>query len=432
MAENKGGKKEKKENPILKNAPKHYVNFLHARPQLVRSRTTPTVTTIKEACELLNDLANKQIADECNAKEFTVESILSPCTTQGAGGGAQPVDLVIVIDTSGSMDAEAVSLSNAAAAAIKAAQKKCPSDLNVTWLGIEGTFAGTNFNTTLRDYLHGLGIADADIKHRIGNLEDGARSIEDISIHFNWRAGSSRAILFLGDEPLEGGSPQEQSDKDAADDAISTANSNNVNVFTYAGSGIEIYQSPLGVKAIDEYERVATSTGGIAYSYQGGDISEFQVILEEIICANAGTGCEPIRIPEIRPCFELQWGDGPNDHIETDDVEVLCLKAWNPYSNVTLKDVTAYVLIIGVGGIPALLPDGTPSVYIKPSYNICFGDLAACGQADATTASSVSREIVLISRGAKEGPYYILVVYCYSAEFHLAFGSAFPIELVKS
>ncbi|MDH3603972.1 MAG: hypothetical protein OEU26_30565 [Candidatus Tectomicrobia bacterium] len=50
------------------------------------------------------------------------------------------VDLVIVIDTSASMEDEAVGLSQAAEAAIEAARASCPSDLHVEWFGCEGTW----------------------------------------------------------------------------------------------------------------------------------------------------------------------------------------------------------------------------------------------------------------------------------------------------
>lgn len=42
-----------------------------------------------------------------------------------------------------------------------------------------------------------------------------------------------------------------------------------------------------------------------------------------------GERCAPAELPVIRPCFKLQWGDGPEDRIETDDVEIFCLTAWN-------------------------------------------------------------------------------------------------------
>ncbi|MFH7028319.1 MAG: hypothetical protein ACHBN1_23700 [Heteroscytonema crispum UTEX LB 1556] len=51
------------------------------------------------------------------------------------------VDLVIFIDTSSSMKDEAQALSSSAEAAIAAAKSSCPSDLRVTWLGIEGIWS---------------------------------------------------------------------------------------------------------------------------------------------------------------------------------------------------------------------------------------------------------------------------------------------------
>ena len=66
---------------------------------------------------------------------------------------AIPVDLVIAIDTSVSVKAEAEGLSQAAETAIANARSHCPSDLRVIWLGIEGTWKNTQFTRTVRDYL---------------------------------------------------------------------------------------------------------------------------------------------------------------------------------------------------------------------------------------------------------------------------------------
>lgn len=418
--------------------PKPFAYLLGPRARVLHKRPRPAEPALEELCKLIEVEANKQLVTDCQAKEFTVESIFRPCGAANDTDGLTPVDLVILIDTSGSMGDEGDSLSSAADTAIQEAMKKCKSDLRVTWLGIEGTFPNTRFDTTLRDYLHSLGVSDSNILSRreadIGHAarEDGARGIQDICNHFDWRPGAFRAVFFLGDEPLEGGEPQTDADKVAADNAITTANSTNVKVFTYAGTGIELWEdASTGRKAVDEYERVATGTDGIAFSVAQG-IGEFQQILEEIICASSGGVCTAVRLPEIRPCFTLRWGDGPSDHIETDDVEVLCLTASNPYTNVTLKNVTAFVVVVGPTGLPEKLPDGTRSVELKPFWPICFGDLSPCGLDAPEAPSSLSREIVLVSRGAKEGPYFVLVGYCYGAEFNLAFASAFPVELVRS
>ncbi len=413
--------------------PKAFADFLRARPQLFH--VPPQPPTLAQLCDLISVEANKLLAADCAAKQFTVDSIYPPSACGQVGAVTKPVDLVVVIDTSGSMAGEAENLNAAADAAIEAARQKCPSDLRVAWFGIEGTFPNTKFDTELRDYLNSLGVPDSDIEGRrvedIGQpaQEDGAAAIEDISEHFDWRPDASKVIFYLGDEALEGGGFTDLADQQAATDAISAANGKVVVVHTYAGTGAEADPNVPGT--IDEYGRVAKSTGGTAF-VAPADLTRFQEILEEIICEGAGATCLPVRLPDIHPCFTLQWGDGPNDRIETDDVEVLCLTASNPYSNVTLKNVTAFLLVMSATGLPENLPDGTPSVVIKPYSMICFGDLPPCGLGKANGRSAVSREVVLISRGAREDTYYIFVVYCYSVEFALAFGSVFPIELVKS
>jgi hypothetical protein len=144
-------------------------------------------------------------------------------------------------------------------------------------------------------------------------------------------------------------------------------------------------------------------------------------------------GCKPVELPLIRPCFKLRWGDGPNDRIETDDTEVLCLTAWNPYSNIAITDLIAYVWLADSNlNPPQPLPDGTPSVWIRPSTRICFGDIPPCDENKPNERPSVSRELVLVSRGAQEGTYVVLVGYCYSVRLDLSHYSLFELDLVAS
>ena len=148
---------------------------------------------------------------------------------------------------------------------------------------------------------------------------------------------------------------------------------------------------------------------------------------------DGGERCAPLELPLIYPCFKLQWGDGPDDRIETDDVEILCIKAWNPYSNVIIKDLIAYIYIVDENNNPPdTLPDGTPSVMVKPANGICFGDLPPCDENNPSESPTVSRELALISRGAKDGTYFVAVFYCYSVELAFAWFNVFPIDLIKS
>ncbi|QSQ14515.1 OmpA family protein [Myxococcus landrumensis] len=199
------------------------------------------------------------------------------------------VDLVVAIDASKSMREEAVGLSEMVGSAIKAAQTRCPSNLRVTYLGIEGTFGGTRFTTTVRDYLlQTVGADEAELKSRRftwiagGKVrEDGARTIQDLSAHFDWRTGAQRAIFFLGDEGLNGGGEIAAKDIAAANHAIEAAVSAEVRVHTYLGAS-----KVKGLEALEsEYARVARETGGQAYTVQRS-LSGLQSMLESVICGS--------------------------------------------------------------------------------------------------------------------------------------------------
>ncbi|HYO92535.1 MAG TPA: hypothetical protein VEQ40_12900 [Pyrinomonadaceae bacterium] len=142
--------------------------------------------------------------------------------------------------------------------------------------------------------------------------------------------------------------------------------------------------------------------------------------------------CQQVEQPKIVPCFRLRWGDGPNDQLETEDTEILCLTVCNPYSNVALNNFTVQLIVTDINGMPVPnQPDGTPSVLIKPSYMICFDDIPPCNP-QRPLQSCVSREVVMINRGAIPGKYRIFVIYCFQACFTELNGQLFELELVSS
>jgi hypothetical protein len=244
----------------------------------------------------------------------------APATVAGGGGAtatvpASPievtvipqVDLVVVIDASGSMNDEATALSNAVGAAIEAAKTSCPSDLRVTYLGIEGIFQGTRFDRTVRNYLTTTAkVADSALRGRQtgtladgGAKEDGARAIEDVSLHFNWRSGAYRALFFLGDESLEGGNEnakQDQADIEAATRAIGVAKKAGVQVHTYLGTST--VKASVKKEIQSEYARVAKETGGQAFTSQDA-ISGFTSLLQKVICGSKTI--KPTPQPEPTP-----------------------------------------------------------------------------------------------------------------------------------
>ena len=201
-----------------------------------------------------------------------------------------PVDLVILMDTSVSMKDEAVALSAAASAAIDLAKGSCPSDLRVTWLGLEGVWKGTHFNNTVHKYLNKVAhVAPGDLLSRKkgelaggGAQEDGARNIEDVTMHFDWREGAARAIFYLTDEALDaGGDRVTPSQTTAADKAIATAKAGGVTLHTYFGTTKSRFKAGLH----KEFARVANATGGQAFTDKDS-IGGFAAVLEKIICAS--------------------------------------------------------------------------------------------------------------------------------------------------
>ncbi|XYI03629.1 hypothetical protein ACMHYB_29225 [Sorangium sp. So ce1128] len=215
------------------------------------------------------------------------------------------VDLVVVTDTSSSMLDEADNLNKTVSAAVAAAQGSCPSDLRVTYLGIEGTFKNTRFDTSVRTYLtqkaqvdpsrlrgRTAATAGATASDAAGFREDGARAIEDIANHFNWRPGAARAIFYMGDEPLEGGlgvtgTGQDQEDIEAATRAIDAAKKAGVRVHTYMGTAKLSEQARKAISG--EYARVAQETGGQFFASQD-ELSAFQAMLEKVICGSNPRG----------------------------------------------------------------------------------------------------------------------------------------------
>ncbi|MFC6100010.1 vWA domain-containing protein [Olivibacter domesticus] len=207
------------------------------------------------------------------------------------------VDLVIVIDTSGSMKDEAQALSAAISAAVEQAKSDCPSDLRVDYLGIEGTFENTKFDETVRSYLtQKVGVDAASLKSRVrkslanaGANEDGARAVEDVSEHYDWREGAERSIFLLQDESLDAGDMVvTPAGIKANNNAIATAIKNEVKVHTYLGTPDASLKYPTKQdeeNMIKEFKRLALRTGGDHNIYING-LPDFKKVLKDTICAS--------------------------------------------------------------------------------------------------------------------------------------------------
>ncbi|XXT24127.1 hypothetical protein WME94_21545 [Sorangium sp. So ce429] len=319
-------------------------------------------------------------------------------------GSIPAVDLVVVIDTSSSMLDEADKLNKTISAAVAAAQASCPSDLRVTYLGIEGTFKGTRFESSVRTYLtHKLQVDPSRLRGRTaetagatasdaaGFREDGARAIEDVTNHFDWRPGAARAIFYLGDEPFEGGlgvtgTGQDQEDIEAATRAIEAAKKAGVRVHTYMGTA---KLSEEARKAISgEYARVAQETGGQFFASQD-ELSAFQAMLEKVICGSNPGGHLWL--------YDIGKGIGK---YETDGQTITFKATGLPFRNATGDDFSYLAT--------RLLNDGAITVRVK-------------GKTDGNGDSTVG---VQIRDTLDRGSPYVMIHWEYDGYVHWSWRSA--------
>ena len=373
--------------------------------------------------ESLMATANLRLKQASEATHFTIASSVNPCPA--GDGQPTPVDLVVVMDTSGSMADEARPLDAKVEALISAATADCRADVRVVWLGIAKILPGTNFTQTCRKYLaENLNLPRRELESDPKDKEDGARSIIDLARHFDWRAGAARLLLFLGDEGLYQGDPQNKQDTLQTERAIGVAQEQQVAVFTYLGTPLGKRINP---KTQSQYQRLAAATGGQAYVHPPENLAGFQTALSGLACTSS-TACATLDLPQIQPCFELRWGEQAEDRLETNEVEVLYLVARNPYANVTFKDLAVRATL------KAAPPpqNGAAAVAIIPSDPICFDDLPPCNPQQPEQFSCLARELVLISREANSGSYMVELDYTCAVEIDQRGQDIFNLQLVRT
>ncbi len=144
-----------------------------------------------------------------------------------------------------------------------------PSDLKVTYLGIEGSSparcsARRSASTSPSSGSPRRTCAAASAaRSSPAERRRTARAIEDIVSHNDWRPGAKRAVLLLGDEGLEGGGEVDAADIAAASKAIGVAKGGDVRVHTYFAKGGAATKVRKANEA--EFARVAAETGGKAF-----------------------------------------------------------------------------------------------------------------------------------------------------------------------
>lgn len=209
--------------------------------------------------------------------------------------------------------------------------------------------------------------------------------------------------------------------------SFTNGNLGRVNPVTGAGANIGPFGFPnvwgidfcdgvlYGITASGQLLTVNTTTGAGTLQLNTGINSVFGMTAAEI---EEEIPCETADLPDLAPLFTVKYGDEIGDTIGTTDAECICITACNPYNNVTFRHVT--VMVSQVFDPNGDLVD-PKNLKFKPGRLVCFGDLGPCdNQSEGCGCSSEacsSREFIVVTNEAKEGPYTFIFEYCYSVEW---------------
>lgn len=395
------------------------------KPSATTLNPEPTKTITCDGKEIrlqkLNALLNSQAAGKHFYLDNCVERENCDCHTDDPSK-QKVVDLVVLIDTSGSLSPEYLAVDEAVKSAIDLAKRNCEVDLRIEFFGVNDIWAGTVFNQSHSSYLQGIHGASIFLKSLNSpglSSELGAKSIEDLSEHMDWREKACRAIFYISDEELSSVRPKDDYDYEdqATLEAIDTANNHNVSVFAH-----HITNLNQGPRIEQNYRDLCDQTGGKVFFSDTVSVDDYTNMLAEIICKGCGVNCPSARIPVYEPCISIKYGDGKKDQLETEDIEVLTVSVKSCYANLGFNNFRIGMLsVVKADGTPVdKLPDGTPAVKVYPLGPVCFGDIPAC---DEEGPQWVTREIVMVNRSAKPGKYLLQlsnmtynVCFCYSKE----------------
>jgi len=198
------------------------------------------------------------------------------------------LDIVVLFDTSGSMDDEAKALCDNVDAVMGRVQDKDIPVRYGIWGIAEDTFrvwdeaAGDNvYESFCLSSMVPEQISDSKVQH----FEDWGQAIIDVAENYAWQANATRIIIPISDEcPVGGSDPLEEPVNgkivhtcNEADEAIipavwGAAKANNVRVFPIAGAQFEEGDEIIEIEpVIAMMETIAGNTGGVVFRSQDAE-----------------------------------------------------------------------------------------------------------------------------------------------------------------
>ncbi len=200
------------------------------------------------------------------------------------------VDIVFLMDTSGSMGDEAAALCAELSGVSAQLAALGLTDFRVTILGLteNAEEAGPDYSCLSNSVLALLGDAipgsPAPGFEFLDDSEDWAPATAVVAARFSWLSGRLRVIVPISDEAPEDGDDCDEFDQSAIDNAISVAGANGVIV-----SPIVADAGAVDACIIDFANQLAGGTGGtVSFSNEPG--ADFAQIIFDLVVA----ACTPI------------------------------------------------------------------------------------------------------------------------------------------
>lgn len=247
-------------------------------------------------------LASTALASALGFSSAANASILIGGDAVSQASATSILQIVFAIDTSGSMTDDIASIGAKAQSVIQ--NLSCPTTdcwVQARFFGINGT-SGTVFNENLRTYIDGRNGAALPT---INNTEDNGPAVVDLVDWYEWNASLAtatqnyyRAIVTIGDEGTQDGTPVNAADYEAAVAANAAAKAANIMLFSWvADDPVDTVRfgplmQAMAIGGTQNYlgtDYNFQNTGG---TYISGPLTDVTVEqqLEDIICFAASGG----------------------------------------------------------------------------------------------------------------------------------------------